>query len=327
LHQFNVQIFKPAIIILALLIPSLVSADYLAGSEQLKSNGAKFSWREVESRSVKIAIEYLDNGVKKRAHLGSGFLISSDGLFITAYHVMTHCLSARKEASGFDQRADCSAVRPHVRYVAFNRDREYEIEVLSHFNESDSTNGKLTHTPDEIIKQRDFVIARLKSDSPGNFSYWPLKDFAQGKIDLRQPRADFELQPLYPPKSVFIAGYPTEGQFRISHGFLNLGDNKHRGYFSADYMLYTPDYLRNAGIAIDTKWGMKVENHMSGGVVLDTSGYPIGIVVNGSENTAGVLSIENILENFFSRDSQNGIPPALKLQPTNTPLYLRRQAS
>ncbi len=321
------QFFKASIVVVALLAPSLAAADYLTGSEQLQSTGAKFSWGEVESRSVKIALEYSDNGVKKRAHLGSGFLISPDGLFITAYHVMTYCLSARKEASSFDQRADCSALRPRVRYVAFNRDREYEIEVLSHFNESDSTNGKSSHTPDEIIKQRDFVIARLKSDSLGNFSYWPLKDFTQGKIDLRQPRADFELQPLYPPKRVFIAGYPTEGQFRISHGFLNLGDDKHRGYFSADYPLYTPDYLRNAGIAVDTKWGIRVENHMSGGVVLDTSGFPVGIVVNGSENTAGVLSIENILENFFSREGQTGTPPALNLQPTNTALYLTRTAS
>jgi len=320
--------FKIVIIISALLGPSLASADYLTGSEQLMSTGARFTWRDVESRSVKIALEYAaSEGTKKRAHLGSGFLISADGLFITAYHVMSHCLSNQKETSRFDERADCSAVRPRVRYVAFNQEREYEIEVLSHLNESESTNGKAVHTPDEIIKQRDFVIARLKTKSRSNFPYWPLKDFAQGKIDLHQPRADFELQPLYPPKRVFIAGYPTEGQFRISHGFLNLGDDKHRGYFSADYPLYTPDYLRNAGIAVDTKWGMKVENHMSGGVVLDASGYPVGIVVNGSENTAGVLSIENILENFFSRRHQPGAKPALKLQPTDIPLYLKRTAN
>ena len=319
------QTFKLFTIVALLITPSLASADYLTGSEQLRSTGAKFSWREVESRSVKIALEYVDSGgLKKRAHLGSGFLISGDGLFITAYHVMSHCLTNRKDASRFDERADCSAVRPRVRYVAFNQDHEFEIEVLSHLNERESTNGKSSHTPDEIIKQRDFVIARLKNNAAQTFAYWQLKDFAQGKIDLRQPRADFELQPLYPPKRVFIAGYPTEGQFRISHGFLNLGDDKHRGYFSADYSLYTPDYLRNAGIAVDTKWGMKVENHMSGGVVLDTSGYPVGIVVNGSENTAGVLSIENILENFFSRENQSGSRPVLKLQPTNTPLFLKR---
>jgi hypothetical protein len=29
---------------------------------------------------------------------------------------------------------------------------------------------------------------------------------------------------------------------------------------------------------------------MSGGVVVDALGHPVGIVVNGNENTAGVLS-------------------------------------
>lgn len=316
---------KKAIFLVAwlLLSPSLVAANYVAGSEHLRSIGAQFSWRDVESRSVKIAVEYHDGNIRKRAHLGSGFMISPDGLFITAYHVMTHCLSGRKEISGFGDRADCSAVRPRVRYIAENRAHEYEIEVVSHLNERDSTSGKNSHSPDEIIKQRDFVVARLKSPASDRFPYWKLQDFGQGKIDLRQPKADFELQPLFPPKKVFIAGYPRDGQFQISYGFLNLGDDKHRGYFSADYPLYSPDYLRNAGIAPDTKWGMKIENHMSGGVVLDARGSPIGIVVNGSDNTAGVLSIENILETFFSRFEQSGTTPTLLLEPTRAPLYLK----
>lgn len=310
-------------IIIALLCPSIVFGEYLTGSEQLKSAGAEFSWRDVESRSVKILLEYQDGAAKKRVHLGSGFLISLDGLFITAYHVMKYCLEARKETSRFADLSDCSESRPRMRYLAQNGDREYEIAVLSHLNETDSTNGKSSHSPDEIIKQRDFVIARLKAVPAARFPYWQLKDFAQGKIDLGRPRADFELQPLFPPKKVFIAGYPQQGQFHISHGFLNLRDDKHRGYFSADYELYSPAYLRNAGIALDTKWGMRIENHMSGGVVLDATGNPVGIVVNGSDNIAGVLSIENILENFFSRREQADAKPAIFLAPTRTPLYLK----
>ena len=310
-------------IIIALLCPSLVCGEYLTGAEQLKSAGAEFSWRDVESKSVKILLEYQDGAAKKRVHLGSGFLISLDGLFITAYHVMKYCLEASKETSRFADLSDCSASRPRMRYLAQNGDREYEIAVLSHLNETDSTNGKSSHSPDEIIKQRDFVIARLKAAPAVRFPYWQLKDFAQGKIDLGRPRADFELQPLFPPKKVFIAGYPQAGQFHISYGFLNLFDDKHRGYFSADYELYSPAYLRNAGIALDTKWGMRVENHMSGGVVLDAAGNPVGIVVNGGDNVAGVLSIENILENFFSRREQADHKPAIFLAPTRTPLYLR----
>jgi hypothetical protein len=310
-------------IFLALAFPSLVGAEYLTGAEQLKSVGAEFSWRDVESNSVKVSLEYYDGSVKKRAQLGSGFLISPEGLFITAYHVVTYCLQARKESSRFAERIDCSAAHPRARYFAQNRDREYEIEVLSHLNETDSTSGKKSHTPDEIIKQRDFVVARLKAEPGVRFPFWQLKDFNQGNIDLRRPRADFELQPLFPPKKVFIAGYPQQGEFRISYGFLNLRDDKHRGYFSADYSLYPPAYLRDAGIALDTKWGMRIENHMSGGVVLDAGGNPVGIVVNGSDNTAGVLSIENVLENFFSRHKQTDAQPALRLAPTSTPLYLK----
>ena len=70
---------------------------------------------------------------------------------------------------------------------------------------------------------------------------------------------------------------------------------------------------------------MRVENHMSGGVVLDAEGNPVGIVVNGSNNTAGILSIENVLENFFSRQKQADAQPALRLAPTSTPLYLKTE--
>ena len=101
-------------IFIVLLCPSLVSGEYLTGAEQLKSAGAEFSWRDVESRSVKILLEYQNGAAKQRLHLGSGFLISLDGLFITAYHVMKYCLEARK-ASRF---ADLPIARKVARACA-----------------------------------------------------------------------------------------------------------------------------------------------------------------------------------------------------------------
>jgi hypothetical protein len=62
---------------------------------------------------------------------------------------------------------------------------------------------------------------------------------------------------------------------------------------------------------------------MSGGPVIDPSGYVVGIVVNGNNRTAGVLSIENVLETFFSRSRASDISQFVVLSPTNTPLYLR----
>jgi hypothetical protein len=70
---------------------------------------------------------------------------------------------------------------------------------------------------------------------------------------------------------------------------------------------------------------MRIENHMSGGAVVDPSGYVVGLVVNGNHNTAGILSIENILSTFFSRAGNSQARPALLLNPTDTPLYLKQQ--
>ena len=266
------------------------------------------------------------NGELRRANLGSGFLISADGLFVTAYHVMSYCLLNQKAKSRFAETVDCSIANPRARYKAQNGDQEYEIQILSHLTEEDSTNGKKQHTPDEIIKNRDFVIGRLKADPKIRFSHWELRDYEQGKISLTKPRADFELKPLMPPRKVFIVGYPRDGEFEIAHGFLNLTDEKHRGYFAADYKLYEPAYLKTEGIAPDTKWGIAVANHMSGGVVVDALGHPVGIVVNGNENTAGVLSIENVLETFFSRNRDSESQPQVILTPTKTPLFLKRTA-
>jgi hypothetical protein len=68
---------------------------------------------------------------------------------------------------------------------------------------------------------------------------------------------------------------------------------------------------------------MRVENHMSGGAVADATGTLVGVVVNGNSNTAGILSIENVVETFFSRAGESGARPAVRLTPTETPLYLR----
>ena len=309
-----------------LLLVSPIRASNLIGAEQLKEVGASFSWPDVRSRSLKIVIEYHQNGESKRANLGSGFLISSDGLFVTAYHVMAYCLLSGRSQSRFAENVDCSIANPRARYKAQNGDREYEIQILSHLREEDSTNGQKQHTPDEIIKNRDFVIGRLKADPERVFSHWELRDFEHGKISRTHPRADFELKPLLPPKKVFIVGYPRDGEFEIAHGFLNLEDEKHRGYFAADYKLYEPAYLKTAGIEPDTKWGIAIANHMSGGVVVDALGHPVGIVVNGNENTAGVLSIENVLETFFSRNRDSESQPQVILTPTRTPLFLKRTA-
>jgi hypothetical protein len=57
--------------------------------------------------------------------------------------------------------------------------------------------------------------------------------------------------------------------------------------------------------------------------VVDAAGYVIGLVVNGNQNTAGVLSIENILSTFFSRYGRSGAKPAVLVGPAETPLYLK----
>jgi len=321
-----VQVLTLFLAFLWLSFPTAALGNYLSKAEQLSAEGVTFTWAEVESKSLKIILEYRENeGSWKRTNLGSGFLISPDGLFVTAYHVMRYCLLGQREVNRFAESVDCSSaeVHPRVRYKAQNGDQEFQIEILSHLSEADSTNGKNVHTPDEIIKQRDFVIGKLRTQPGTRFSYWELPDFKPDIIPLSDPRADFELQPLLPPKKVFIAGYPRDRDLEIASGFLNLKDENHRGYFAADYMLYAPGYLEKQGISPDTRWGMRVENHMSGGAVVDSTGSLVGIVVNGGKNTAAILSIENIMENFFSRNGKSGAAPAVILTPNETPLYLR----
>jgi Trypsin-like peptidase domain len=316
-------------IVLFLLLPRPVSSRFITSPEDfsISAKDVNFAWTQAKSRSLKILLEYrdTDNGWR-RVNLGSGFLLSPDGLFVTAYHVMKHCLQAQRETSGLSVKVDCSTTRPGVRYVAQNDDREFQIEIISYLREADSTNGKENHTPDEIIKQRDFVVGKLKVDAATSFSFWRLKDFDQTIIDVSNPRADFQLTPLMPPKKVFIAGFPNGHDFAISEGFLNLTEKNRRGYFAADLKVYTTPYLESQGVAVDTKWGMRIENHMSGGAVVDSSGYVVGLVVNGNHTTAGILSIENILSTFFSRVGSFGVRPAVLLKPTDTPLYLKQQA-
>jgi hypothetical protein len=310
-------------LILFLLFPSRAWSNYLAEPKQLLAEGAGFGWEEARSKSVKVLVQYRDlNGNRRRVGLGSGFLISPDGLFVTAYHVMKHCLKDQQGIDEFSVALDCSSGGSRLQYLAESGGREFEIELVSHLKKDDSTSGEI-QTPDEIIKLRDFVIGRLKGAAGARFPYWELRDFSSGTIDLSRPRADFELRPLTPPKRVFIAGYPHDRGFSIAHGFLNLTEDRHRGYFAADIPVYASQYLEKQGIPADTKWGIGVENHMSGGAVIEPSGSIVGVVVNGDSRTAGVLSIENFLETFFSRSAPPGTPPAVVLAPTNTPLYLK----
>lgn len=314
------------IIIGLAVLPAPAMSRFITSAEEFASgsHGAAFTWSHARARSVQILLEYRDPaGEWRRVTLGSGFLLSSDGLFVTAYHVMKHCLAAQRNTIGMSVNIDCSTARPGVRYIAVNENREFPVEIISHLKEADSTSGKDRHTPDEILKQRDFVLGKLKSDGSTTFPFWRLKDFDPGVIDVTKPNADFQLKPLLPPKRVFIAGFPADRKFVMSEGFLNLTETHKRGYFAVDMEIYTAPYLASQGVAADTKWGMRVENHMSGGAVVDSSGHVVGLVVNGNENTAGILSIENILATFFSRAADAGARPAVWLNPHATPLFLK----
>lgn len=268
-------------------------------------------------------MQYKDqDGGWKRADLGSGFLISPDGLFVTAYHVMKYCLHNNEGAHGFSVAVNCSTEHPALQYRAQNDGKEFEIELISYLRKEDSLIGDV-QTPDQIIKLRDFVIGRLKSAPGTRFAHWQLREFNNGTIDRAYPGADFQLEPMLPPKRVFITGYPSEDDFSIAHGFLNLTEERARGYFAADIPVYATQYLQTQGIPADTKWGIGVANHMSGGAVVDSSGGIVGVIVNGDSKTAGILSIENFLATFFSRSGKPGARPAIVLAPTETPLYLR----
>lgn len=311
-------------LILLLCQPAPAFAGFITSPDELVRQGVNFTWSDVRSKTLRIVAEYFtDNGTPQQVNLGSGFLISPDGLFITAYHVMKFCLAGVKTTSALASSVDCSKSNDRLRYRAYNAERPFDIEIVSHLSETDSTSGKDTHTPDEIIKQRDFIIAKLRGVSDRPFSHWQLRDYEQSIIDPSAARTDFQLIPLRPPKQVFIAGYPKDRDLVISQGFLNLTEKQRRGYFAANYDVYSPRYLESRGLGTETRWGMTVQNHMSGGPVVDSSGYVVGVIVNGDDQTAGVLSIENILSTFFSRSGKAADHPAVLLSPTQTPLYLR----
>lgn len=314
------------LVVLGMLFPVHGGANFLEGTDHLMAEGARFNWDQAEAKSLRILVEYRDaQGELKMTELGSGFLISSNGYFVTAYHVMKYCLLQKRSAASFSDPVACSNQTPPIRYKALNRGQLFDIDIISHLREQDSVDNKATQTPDETIKQRDFVIAKLKTPR-NNFSHWEIKDFREGVIDLKRPSAEFEFEPLYPPKKVFVIGYPGSREFAISAGYLNLKESKRRGYFAADIPIYSPGYLQNVGISPDTKWGIRVENHMSGGAVVDEDGFVVGLVVNGHANTTGVLSIENVLENFTSRSDVLGGERAVILIPTKVPLYLRKDS-
>ncbi len=304
--------------------PSWARGSYITEPVRLADLGAKFTWEEAKAKSLKILVQRQDaNGKWKRAGLGSGFLISPDGYFITAYHVMKYCVKDRKNQAHFSMPVACSAANRKLQYKAENGGSEFDIQLISFLSRKEATSGGEFQTPDQIIKHRDFVIGKIQAPSGTRFPFWKLTDFREGTVDTGRSGADFHLKPMWPPKKVFVAGYPGGRDFAISDGFLNLADDHHRGYFAADFEIYARDYLEKQGVPPDTQWGLAVENHMSGGAVLDVSGFPIGLIVNGDATTAGILSIENVLETFFSRQAKPGSQPAVLLNPTKTGLYLR----
>jgi len=52
----------------------------------------------------------------------------------------------------------------------------------------------------------------------------------------------------------------------------------------------------------------------------------VGVLVNGDSGNSGVLAIENVLENFFSRSKAPGVRAAVVLNPTKARLYLRKSS-
>ncbi len=304
--------------------PSWARGSYITEPVQLSDHGAKFTWEEAKAKSLKILIQRQDkNGKWVRVGLGSGFLISPDGYFVTAYHVMQYCVAGRKNQAHFSTLVDCSTNDKPLQYKAENSGEEFDVQLISFLSKNEATSGGDLQTPDQIIKHRDFVIGKIQAPPGTQFPFWKLSDFREGVVDTARADSDFELTPMWPPKKVFVAGYPGGREFAISDGFLNLTDDHHRGYFAADFPLYAREYLEKQGLSPDTRWGIAVENHMSGGAVVDLSGSLVGLVVNGNSSTAGVLSIENLLETFFSRKPRPGNNPAVSLTPTETLLYLK----
>jgi len=95
-------------------------AGFITSRDELIRQGVSFTWSDVRAKTLKIVAEYAgEDGNAQQVSLGSGFLISPYGLFVTAYHVMKFCLADVRSASGLAGSVDCSNSNKHVRYRAY----------------------------------------------------------------------------------------------------------------------------------------------------------------------------------------------------------------
>lgn len=313
-------------VLLLLLHPLEASGNSLTDATQLLAEGAGFSWEDARARSIRIIVQRRDQNSGVRSSIGSGFLISPDGLFVTAYHVMQYCLGNNQASAGFSVALDCSKEHPKIEYRAQNNGKEYEIEIISYLRLADSVKADV-QTLEETVGLKDFVIARLKAPADAQFSYWPLNDFNKPARSKTDGKSLVELKPLLPPKKVFVAGYAAGPDFALTQGFLNLVDEKRRAYLAWNRDIYDNPEIRQAyGISAGTRWGIPIANFMSGGPVIDAAGTVLGVVVNRGAGSAGIMSTENVLDTFFSPMPTPGVPPAVILKPSQTPLYLKARS-
>src|SRR5215470_9547133 len=93
--RFSLSVQRSAavgLLFLAFCYPPAAKGSSLTDAKRLIAEGAGFTWEEAQARSVKIVVQWRDQNNPVRSSIGSGFLISTDGLFVTAYHVMKYCL-------------------------------------------------------------------------------------------------------------------------------------------------------------------------------------------------------------------------------------------
>ncbi|HEY7221399.1 MAG TPA: serine protease [Candidatus Binatia bacterium] len=318
------KIVSAGALALLLVNPLQALGSSLTDAKEFLAEGAGFSWEDARARSIKILVQSRDPTAHgARSSIGSGFLISPDGLFVTAYHVMKYCLGNNQASAGFSVALDCSKEHPKIEYRAENNGQEYEIEIVSYLRLADSIKGDV-QTLEETVGLKDFVIARLKATTAAQFAYWPLNDFTKPVRSETDGKSLPEFKPLLPPKKVFVAGYAAGPDFALTQGFLNLVEEKRRAYLAWNRDIYDNPEIRQAyGISAGTRWGIPIANFMSGGPVIDAAGNVLGVVVNQGAGSAGILSTENVLETFFSPTPTPGAPPAVILHPTRTPLYLK----